>query len=568
MLRHATGRPTGRPTALAATVTVLLALGLLAAGCSGSQTSNASTGPAGTFALNESKSGLEPDDVTPATGGKLVVAVPAETNGWNPTVNQWADAGSLVGPSIIEPLVTMDKDGTAEPYLLESFKPNATFTQWDLTLKPDIVFHDGAKLDAAAMKQNIDAKFAPGSLTALASTGYYDHTDVTGPLSVRVTLAKPWSQFTTSLNSTYMLAPSMLAREDRGTVHPVGTGAFKFESWEQNRSLVVKKFEHYWRKDKAGRQLPYLDEIEFRPIIDDETQTKALQAGDVDLALTTSAAVASSSQDAFTVLRDYTSERTFVLLNTDVSDLNAGNPFTNVHARKALAYATNRDDITAQVGDQVQSTTQGYRPDSKWGLAEDQTGYYTYDIDKAKQEVEAYKQETHQPSLTFTLLGIPDLGVSTTMQVLQDQWKQAGIDAKLDSIDQVKYITLVALGEYQAAWFRYYGYPNPDSNFSVHSSTAVKPIGSLSVDFSHYHSATLDQNLEVGRTTDDFTARKQANDAVIREVNNQAINIWLYDTPYAVVAEPRVHGLNSFRTHPFGNFTPKPWLAEAWLAAK
>jgi peptide/nickel transport system substrate-binding protein len=546
----------------------LLSLGLLGAACGTDNTAKGTDGPNDTFARNEAKSALEPDDVVPTTGGKLVVGVPAETNGWNPTVNQWADAGSMVGPSIIEPLVTVDSEGVAQPYLLDALTPNKDFTEWDLKLKDGLEFHDGTKADAKALQQNIEAKYAAGSLTALAASGYFDHAEVTGPLAVKVVLSKSWSQYPAALNSAYLLAPSMLTSETKGTVNPVGTGPFKFVSWEQNHNLIAKKFDHYWRKDKAGNQLPYLDEIEFRPIIDDDSQSKALRAGDIDMALTTSAANAQTLQDSHTVLRDYTSERTFVLLNVAEGGPNGDNPFANVHARKALAYATDRDEIAAQVGDQVEVTTQGYRPDSKWGLPNDQDGYYKFDQDMARKEVEAYKAETKRDSFAFTFTGITDISVSNTMQVLQEQWKQVGIDVTLDNVDQVKYVTLVALGQIQAAWWRYYGWPNPDSNYSLNASSSLKPIGQLSVNFSHYTSETLDQNLQVGRNTDDFAARKAANDAIIREVNNQATNIWLYDTPYAIIADHRVHGLNSFRTHPFGNFTPKPWWGEVWLETK
>jgi peptide/nickel transport system substrate-binding protein len=370
-------------------------------------------------------------------------------------------------------------------------------------LKPGIVFHDDEVLDSAVLKRNIDNKYAPGSLTAISSAAYFDHTEITGPLSVRVVLRKSWSQFSNTFSGTYMMAPKMLDRDDRGTIHPIGTGPFMFQSWEQGRSLVVTRFPKYWRKDAAGRQLPYLDSIEFRPIIDDQTQAKALQATDVDLALTTSATVAKDLDGSFTVLRDYTSERTFVMLNAADDSPNGPNPFANIHARKALAYATDRETIAASIGDQVESTTQGYRPDSRWGLPNEQTGYYSFDLDKAKAEVEAYKKDTGRPSLAFTLTGIPDLGVSQSMQQLQEEWKQAGIDVTLDTLDQVKYITVVALGEYQAAWWRYYGYPNPDSNVAVNSSASSKPWGQLSVNFSHYHSDQLDQNLDVGRNTDD-----------------------------------------------------------------
>src|SRR4029077_8903674 len=95
---------------------------------------------------------------------------------------------------------------------------------------------------------------------------------------------------------------------------------------------------------------------------------KAVQANDVDFALTTSAKVADDLEEGHTVLKDYTSERTLIMLQTDEDASNAPNPFTNQHARKALAYGTDREYIAGLIGENVQVTTQGYRPDSKWRL--------------------------------------------------------------------------------------------------------------------------------------------------------------------------------------------------------
>jgi ABC-type transport system substrate-binding protein len=129
----------------------------------------------------------------------------------------------------------------------------------------------------------------------------------------------------------------------------------------------------------------------------------------------------------------------------------------------------------------------------------------------------------------------------------------------------VKYITTIALGLYQAGWFRWYGYLNPDSNYVYNAAEDISPIGALCINFTHFTSPTMQQNLEAGRATDDFAKRKEYNDAVVKETNEQALNVWMFDTPYSVIANKKVKGLNGFRQNPFGNFSPKPWIAETWI---
>jgi len=401
----------------------------------------------------------------------------------------------------------------------------------------------------------------------------YDRVEVTNPAdSVRVFLKQTWAQYPQALSGAgWMLAPEMLnhtndeGQADGGVLHPIGTGPFEFQEWRQGDSFQASKFDKYWRKAQDGSQLPYLDEIEFRPIVDDGAKEQALGTGDVDLIYTTSAQVANQMSDSFEVIRDYNSERTFVMLNTAVGDLNEGNPFTNVHARKAVAYATDRAYIADQVGTGVQITTQGYRPDSQWHIEQGNEGYYPYDPAKAKEEIELYKQDTGAESLSFTLSGLPSIEDASLMQALQAQWKEVGIDAKIDQIDQVKYISTIALGGFQAAWFRWYGNPDPDANYVYNSEETAAGVGGVNINFTQYTSPEMQENLLIGRSTQDFKTRKVANDKVIKEINEQALNIWLFDTPYSLIADAKVRGLNEFRVRPFGNFLPKPYWGDVWL---
>ncbi len=544
-----------------------LCLALVVGAC-GTGSNNAGDGVIPGSIPNE----LEADEA-PQYGGKLVVAVPAETNGWNPSINQWADAGSMVGSSVMEPLVILDKEGNPEMYLAESITPvdGTDFKEWTVTVKPGIEFHNGEKLDANAVQLNLEATFTTG-LTQIAMAPMYDRVEPAGPLSVHVFLKQTWAQYPQALASAgWMLAPAMLSHEnangevDGGVLDPIGTGPFVFQQWKQNDTFRVTKFDKYWRKAANGDTLPYLDEIVFRPVVDDDAKERALGNNDIDMAYTTSAQVAErmSENDDFTVIRDYTSERTFVMLNTQDGELNAGNPFTDEHARKAVAYATNRQQIADLVGTGVQITTQGYRPDSQWHVDDADAGYYPYDPAKAKEEIEAYKAATGADSLSFKLSGLPALEDATLMQALQQQWREVGIDAQIEQIDQVKYISTIALGGFQAAWFRWYGYPDPDANYVYNAEETAQ--GGVHINFTQYTSPEMQANLLKGRSTNDFAERKAANDAVIKEVNENALNIWLFDTPYAIIANNQVRGLNEFRTRPFGNYLPKPYWSDVWI---
>ena len=80
------------------------------------------------------------DDGQPVAGGKLVMAVTAETNGWNPATSQWAEAGNFVGSSVLEPLMYFDEKGSVQPWLADSVTAETPgdFTKWMIKVKPNI----------------------------------------------------------------------------------------------------------------------------------------------------------------------------------------------------------------------------------------------------------------------------------------------------------------------------------------------------------------------------------------------------------------------------------------------
>jgi ABC-type transport system substrate-binding protein len=56
--------------------------------------------------------------------------------------------------------------------------------------------------------------------------------------------------------------------------HPVGTGPFKFVSYQRDSSLKFEKFPGYWQKGK-----PYLDGVEFLLIVDKTSAVMAFKSG-------------------------------------------------------------------------------------------------------------------------------------------------------------------------------------------------------------------------------------------------------------------------------------------------
>lgn len=536
---------------------VAVSLMLLAAACGKSSNSSASSG------TTPGQQGVIADEGTPADGGTLVIGIGAETNGWNPIYAQWADTGSLVGSSVFEPLATVGPDLSPQPWLATSWTPNAAFDSWTINLREGVTYQNGEAFDAASVKQNLDG-YITGPLSGLALAPMFKDIKVVDTKTVQVDLKQPWAAFPSSFlqgGSSYMMAPAMFAATDHSSAHPIGTGAFTFESWTPDSTFKAKKNPTYWQKG-----LPHLDSIEFRVIPNDTARNDALQTGDVNMIYTTNAAAANTLADQYTVLRDWDTESSFVMTNTAAETGGKTNPLANEHARKALAYATDPSTVATIIGDGVQVPTGPWSPTNPWGLPKDQNGALGFDLDKAKQEVALYKQDTGASELAVSLAGFPNIDDQRVLQLVTSQWSEAGIKGTIESLEQTQYILKIATGDFQAAFFRNYGYTDPDQDYYFWSASTAKGVGNISINFSQYSSPPIEADLKTGRESADVNVRKDAYHDLTKQLNASATNIWLYNTPYTFIADKNVRGLKAVSETPFGNYSPKTWLNQLWRA--
>ncbi len=544
-------RPSHSRPVIGLAVTVL-AIVLLASACGSSSSTKSAAGASPTSSAG-----------TPQNGGSLVIGIGAETDSWDAATAEWAAEGSLVGSSVLEPLAKLNAHGGADPYLATSWIADATFDRWLIKLRPGVQFQDGEPFDAAAVKLNIDT-YVNGALSGQVLKPLVKDVEVQDNLTVVVNLTQPWAAFPSSYldgGAALMMAPAMINSPDGGASHPIGTGPFTFASWTPGSSFKAVKNQHYWQKG-----LPHLDSIEFRVLPDETTRVSALQSGDVNMIMIKDATDADSLAKSFTVVKDWDTEPSLVDLNVVPSINGTANPFSDIHARLAVQYATNSKAVAAQVGAGVQTASSPWAPTNTWGEPQSQNGFTGYDPAKAKAELAQYEQDTGQSSLTFTLTGDADLDTQRTLQLMQAQWKQVGIVAHLQTLDQVTLIKNLVGSEFQAIFVAAFNYPDPDTDFPFWVSSSATGPGGVNINFANFKSAQVDADLAKGRASGYPATRKAAYTDLVHQLNAAAVNDWLYYTPYSFVAQRSVHGLEGAGQAPFANYEPKTWLANLWIS--
>ena len=527
---------------------LLIAIALTAAACGSVTTTQSAQAPP----PDEHPSRL-PDDGTPRDGGSLAWGLEGESDSLSPITGRWALSGHMVGSAIFDSLTAMGADGKVVPQLAQSLEPNADNTVWKITLRDGITFHNGQPFDGAAVAKALNT-YKTALITG-AAFKVVDTVTQSGPMEVTLVMKQPMADLGNLFigQGGYMPAPAMLD-DPFGGDHPIGTGPFVFQEWVKNDHVTVTKNPHYWQ---AG--LPHLDQITFRPIASAQDRLAALEDGTVNAIDTVTPSSIRSIRDnqSFRYLEYGKGEEIHIPLNT------LAPPFDNLAARQAVAYATDAADYVTQIGDGVYTPANGMFAPGQLGYTED-SGYPTFDLDKAKELVAQYTKETGEP-LAFTLLSQADVEYAKQDQLLKSMWEAAGMQVTLQSKPQADQIIAVVLGQYQATDFRLFGQPDPDADYYWWSSGTVAPPDQVSINMARYSSPETDKALADGRASLDPATRDQAYQAFERAWNAAVPDIWLARADWMIASTPNVHGYADAASGTIQTLGPKTWIASLWI---
>jgi len=264
-----------------------------------------------------------------------------DTRGPSTTLGWYAESGAqFLAPAYpcIETLVRVTFENKVVPWLCDSYKVADDLKSITFHVRPNVKFQDGSDLTGAVIKWNLDQQIAAKVSTAAP----WASVDLVDPNTVRVNLTT-WRN--SLLNDFCTAAGTIVSKTAFDSVgkegmrwNPVGTGPFKFASFQRDVSVKYVKNPNYWQ---AGK--PYLDAVEYTFSTDPMTETAAFQNGEIDtlgdnVGQTMSSLLASQ-------------KGSYLLYNpSGIADMtpdsaNDTSPWARLKVRQALDYAIDRDAI-------------------------------------------------------------------------------------------------------------------------------------------------------------------------------------------------------------------------------
>ncbi|WP_065649748.1 glutathione ABC transporter substrate-binding protein GsiB [Pantoea eucrina] len=245
-----------------------------------------------------------------------------------------------VAKSFYQGLFSFDKEMKLVNVLAESSQASDDGLTYTIKLRSGIKFQDGTDFNAEAVKVNLDRASNPDNhLKRYNLFKYIATTEVVDPLTVKITLKQPFSAFINNLAhpAAAMISPTALKKYGKEIgFHPVGTGPYQFDTWNQTDFVKVKKWPGYW---KPG--YPKLDTITWRPVVDNNTRAAMLQTGEATFAFPVPFEQAKrlESNGKLNVVTTPSIMQRYISLNVTQK------PFDNPKVREALEYAINREAL-------------------------------------------------------------------------------------------------------------------------------------------------------------------------------------------------------------------------------
>ena len=286
--------------------------------------------------------------VTPKHGGNLRVGFvgggTAETLDPHKSV-AFIDAARA--KNLFDKLTEFRPDMSVEYQLATSMEPNKDATQWQIKLRPGVVWHDGKPLTADdviySLARNLNPKNGLQAMIDLAPVDL-KRTKKTGKLEILLALHQPIAEI------PQLFAARTLSIVQAGATnfaHPIGTGPFKYVSFTPGTKSVFARNEHYWMHGK-----PYVDQLVMNSIPDNGARYNALVSGQIDAMENLDLATAKTLvPGGFNIHGDgvaVSTNKAVKLVNAPGSNMVAmcmltnRPPFTDVRVRQAFRLAIDR----------------------------------------------------------------------------------------------------------------------------------------------------------------------------------------------------------------------------------
>ena len=510
---------------------ILFTMSLVLAACAGGSDSSDTDKDKDKNEDNESATETE-------GGGDLILAVLSDASSLDPAGSNDVPS-SVVQANIFETLVNRDDENSIIEGLATEWEPIDEST-YEFKLREGVKFHDGEPFTADAVKANLDRILDAD----VASPRYFlfemiSDIEVIDEHTVRITTEYPFAPLLAHLshNGGAMASPKSIEADyaamkdgkDAGSVisnNPVGTGYFKFDSWDAGNEIKLVKNDDYWG-DKV-----HVDSVTFKVIPESATRNADLERGFVHIAdpIQPIEVEEINNGDFATVLQKPSSSLSYIGFNTEKA------PFDDPKVRQAISMMVNKEEI-------IEGVYEGFGVPAKGPLAPGIFGFNDdakpteYNVEEAKKLM---KEAGHEDGFKTSVWTNDNPQRVNMAVILQNSLKELNIEVEVEQMEFGAYLEKTAQGEHDMFIL---GWSNPtgDADYGMyalfHSSQKGDPGNR-----SFYENTEVDKLLEEGRREADPEARLEIYNGVQEHLIEDAPMVYIHHQEYLVGLSNDIEG--------------------------
>jgi peptide/nickel transport system substrate-binding protein len=415
--------------------------------------------------------------------------------------------------SLCDKLVDISPKGEIVPFLATSWTLSPDQKQLTMTLRKDAVFHDGEKVDAAAVQFNIDrAKNLPESKRK-AELAPVSSVDVVDEFTVRFNLAEPFAPLLAQLSDRAgMIVSPKAARAMKPADfanHPVCSGPFTLVQRIPQERIVMKKFEKYWNAANV-----HFDEVQIVVMPDAVVRLANVQSGQLDIAERIQATdLARGQADKRIVMYTVPSlSYNHLHINTNKPPRNNTPLAQNAKLREALDLAIDRKALVQAVSNGV------FLPGNQ--LEPPTSPYYIKEFPVQPRNVARARELIKEAGFTRVPVNMQILNATLDLQVaqiVQAMAREVGFDITIEPQETGTAVARYFAGDFELFGGLWSGRVDPDGNIPTFLACDAGQ------NFSKYCNPDFDKLLNAARRTSNFQERY--------DDYKEATKIYLTDRP-------------------------------------
>ena len=452
-----------------------------------------------------------------------------------PTENYFSWA--VVRYGVGETLTKFDDHMNAKPWLASSWKQSDDKLTWTFTINDKIKFSNGNALTAEAVKASLERTFTKSK----RAKTFFNYTEMTANgQELTIKTDKPYYNLPNLLGDPLFLIMDVTAEangRDIAKEGPIGTGPYVVTSFTKERAELARN-DNYW----DGK--PGFGKVEIPSINDANTRAMALQAGDVDMAVSIGPGEYGIFQNDknFTIYEESSLRDVFVRMSQK-------GKLKNANLRAALIAGADRESYAKNLMKNTFIAGKAPLPPSiDYGFNQLRDPN-TYNIERAKELLkrEGYI-DTNGDGIVdkdgenlvldfYAYTSRPELPLYA--EALQADYKKIGVDLRIKIVDYAVIDTLSQSGDYdmiissvvtantgQPVWFlkQYWG-------------TGVETNGS------GFSNPRFDELLALGESSSDPVVRRNAVINAQQLMLDNAVALFLGYPKINIVGNKHIDGI-------------------------